>query len=247
MGANATTFVPSYTSGEVLTAANLSVTNSGIPVFANSTARTAAFGGTGEKVLAEGQFSYLEDTNVTSFWDGAAWQPVGTTPGLVCVKAETAFSAVTNVTADNVFTSSYTNYVLFVQASSSTNVAISLQLSVGGVAAATNYNRQILEASSTSVTASRSASQTSFAIGARSDSGSQSQPYQLFIFQPQLAAATHFTSVNPANNGAAFDQPYIGVIGGNHSTATAYDGIKLLVATGTMTGSYAIYGYSKTV
>ena len=76
MGANATTFVPSYTSGEVLTAANLSVTNSGIPVFADSTARTAAFGGTGEKVLAEGQYAYLESDNSTSFWDGSAWVAV---------------------------------------------------------------------------------------------------------------------------------------------------------------------------
>jgi hypothetical protein len=67
------------------------------------------------------------------------------------------------------------------------------------------------------------------------------------IFQPQLATQTSFTSVNAANNGASFDQPYIGVTSGNHTTATAYDGIKLLVSTGTMTGFYAIYGYSKTV
>ena len=49
MGANATTFVPAYVSGEVLTAADLTVTNSGIPVFADSTARDNSFGGTGEK------------------------------------------------------------------------------------------------------------------------------------------------------------------------------------------------------
>jgi hypothetical protein len=173
--------------------------------------------------------------------------PTGINSALVCVKAETAFSAVSSVTADNVFTSSYTNYVLFVQASSSANVSINLQLSVSGVAAATGYNLQKMEASSTSVTASRSTSQTSFAIGARSDSGSQSQPYQLFIFQPQLAAVTSFTDVNPSNNGTVFDQPYIGISTGNHQTTTAYDGIKLLVSSGTMTGNYAIYGYSKTV
>ena len=76
MGANATTFVPSYTSGEVLTAANLSVTNSGIPVFATTVTRDAAFGGTGEKTLAEGQFAYIEATNTTQYYDGAAWVPV---------------------------------------------------------------------------------------------------------------------------------------------------------------------------
>ena len=77
MGANATTFVPAYVSLEVLTAADLTVTNSGIPVFATTVTRDAAFGGTGEKVLAEGQFAYLEDTNTTQYYDGAAWKALG--------------------------------------------------------------------------------------------------------------------------------------------------------------------------
>jgi hypothetical protein len=76
MGANAVTTVPVYTAGEVLTAADLNITNSGIPVFADSTARTAAFGGTGEKVLAEGQYAYLESDNKTYFYDGSSWQAV---------------------------------------------------------------------------------------------------------------------------------------------------------------------------
>ena len=96
MGANATTFVPSYTSGEVLTAANLSVTNSGIPVFADSTARTAGFGGTGEKVLAEGQYAYLESDNSTSFYDGAAWQTIG--GGMTLLSTTTLSGASTAIT-----------------------------------------------------------------------------------------------------------------------------------------------------
>jgi hypothetical protein len=85
MGANAVTTVPVYTAGEVLTAADLNITNSGIPVFADSTARTAAFGGSGEKVLAEGQFAYLESDNTTYYYDGAAWQAVATTSAVSAV------------------------------------------------------------------------------------------------------------------------------------------------------------------
>ena len=77
MGANATTSVPGYTSGDVLTAANLNITNSGIPVFADAAARDAAFDGTGEKTLAEGQFAFLEDTNETQVYDGSIWSAVG--------------------------------------------------------------------------------------------------------------------------------------------------------------------------
>jgi hypothetical protein len=80
MGANAVTTVPVYTAGEVLTAADMNITNSGIPVFATSVTRDAAFGGAGEKTLAEGQFAYLEDSNTTQYYDGAAWQSVGASP-----------------------------------------------------------------------------------------------------------------------------------------------------------------------
>ena len=78
MGANAQTSVPTFTAGEILTAANMNISaRTGIPVFATSTTRDAAFGGTGEKTLAEGQFAYLEDSNTTQYYDGAAWQSVG--------------------------------------------------------------------------------------------------------------------------------------------------------------------------
>ena len=76
MGANATTTVPVYVAAEVLTAADLNITNSGIPVFATTVTRDAAFGGAGEKTLAEGQFAYIEATNTTQYYDGAAWQSV---------------------------------------------------------------------------------------------------------------------------------------------------------------------------
>ena len=72
MGANATTSVPVYVAAEVLTAADLNITNSGIPVFATTVTRDAAFGGAGEKTLAEGQFAYIEATDTTQYYDGAA-------------------------------------------------------------------------------------------------------------------------------------------------------------------------------
>jgi hypothetical protein len=75
--ANTQTSVPVFTSGQVLTAQQQNQINTGIPVFADSTARDAAFGGTGEKTLAEGQFAFLEDTDTTQYYDGSSWQAVG--------------------------------------------------------------------------------------------------------------------------------------------------------------------------
>ena len=78
MGVNAQTTVPTFTAGQVLTAAQLNNSaRTGVPVFADTTARDAGFGGTGEKVLAEGQLCYLEDSNIVQYYDGAAWATVG--------------------------------------------------------------------------------------------------------------------------------------------------------------------------
>lgn len=95
MGANAQTSVPDFTAGQVLTAAQMTEVNTGIPVFADSTARDAAFGGTGEKTLAEGQYAFLEDTNATQFYDGAAWQTIG---GMTLLSTTTLSGATTTVT-----------------------------------------------------------------------------------------------------------------------------------------------------
>lgn len=77
MGANAVTTVPVYTAGEVLTAADMNITNSGIPVFATTVTRDAAFGGAGEKTLAEGQFAYIEASDQTQFYNGTSWVALG--------------------------------------------------------------------------------------------------------------------------------------------------------------------------
>jgi len=77
MGLNAQTSVPVFTAGQVLTAQQQKEINTGIPVFATTTTRDAAFGGTGEKTLAEGQFAYIEATDTTQYYDGAAWQSIG--------------------------------------------------------------------------------------------------------------------------------------------------------------------------
>jgi hypothetical protein len=98
MGANAVTTVPVYVAGEVLTAADLNITNSGIPVFAGTTERDAAFGGTGEKTLAEGQFAYLESTNALQYYDSASWVAVGGS-GVLQVKSTAKTDTFTTTSA----------------------------------------------------------------------------------------------------------------------------------------------------
>jgi hypothetical protein len=73
--------VPLFAAAEVLTAANMNISaGTGIPVFATTVTRDAAFGGAGEKVLAEGQFAYIEASDELQYYDGANWVASGGTP-----------------------------------------------------------------------------------------------------------------------------------------------------------------------
>jgi hypothetical protein len=74
MGANAQTAVPVFTAGQILTAAQQTQINTGVPVFATGTTRDAAFGGAGEKTLAEGQLAYQESTKEIRWYSGTAWE-----------------------------------------------------------------------------------------------------------------------------------------------------------------------------
>jgi hypothetical protein len=244
MGANAQTSVPTFTAGEVLTAANMNISaRTGIPVFADATARDAAFGGTGEKTLAEGQFAYLESTNATQYYDGAAWQAVASVGGLVCVKAETAVSAAASATADSIFTSSYTNYLLLVNFTTSAD-QLCIRLRAGGVSTATGYNTQQLIVDDTTITGARVTSQVNIRI--QQSVGAESSSL-IHIFNPQLAIPTRLTMHTSLNNSNYTTGLNLNMRASNQSGSTAFDGIELLALTGTWTGNYAIYGYSKTV
>ena len=243
MGANAQTAVPAFTAGQVLTAAQQTQINTGIPVFATTITRDAAFGGTGEKTLAEGQFAYIEATDTTQYYDGAAWQSVGASSGLVCVKAETAFSAVTSATADSVFSSTYTNYLVICKFTTSTSNSMEMKLRAGGVSTSTNYSRQELYANTSSVVAAQSSAQTVYRIN---DTGGANQSVvYLDISGPNLAQTTpinaRYTLMQSGTNTFLFTS------GGTQNSSTQFDGIEFLCATGTISGNYAIYGYSKTV
>ena len=234
MGANATTFVPTYVASEVLTAADLNVTNSGVPVFATTVTRDAAFGGAGEKTLAEGQFAYIEASDTTQYYDGSTWQTLGATPGLKVVKAETAFTAVGSFTADSVFTSSYTNYLMIVNLTTVSGTG-TLQLRTGGVASTASYSYNTVFGSAGTLSNLYTSAGSSLSVGTVSNN----VIIPIEIYGPQLAAPTSFYA--KSHQGTSAGNQWL--ISASHNVSTAYDGIAMSFTTGT--GTYTIYGYGK--
>lgn len=98
MGLNAQTSVPTFTASQILTAQQQNWINTGIPVFATTTTRDAAFGGTGEKTLAQGQFCYLESTGKLQVYTGSAWANVGTQTNVATFTASGTWTVPAGVT-----------------------------------------------------------------------------------------------------------------------------------------------------
>jgi hypothetical protein len=236
MGANATTFVPSYTSGEVLTAANLSVTNSGIPVFATTVTRDAAFGGTGEKVLAEGQMAYIEATNTTQYYDGAAWQTLGAS-GMTLV-ASGSTSAASSLTLDGVFTSSYRNYKLFINGTGSADDNdFFLNFRTGGATnSAASYTRLTTSSAAAGVTRTALTGQTS--LKGILECGTTQMVFEANFYAPQVAIATGYIS----QGGAMSSSNYQRFTAATFTNTTQFDGVIFSPSAGTFTIEYRLYG-----
>jgi hypothetical protein len=241
MGANAVTTVPVYTAGEILTAADLNITNSGIPVFANSTDRDAAFGGSGEKVLAEGQYAYLESTNQTLYYDGASWLAVGTS-GLTYVGGATAPGSSSSMSINNVFSATYKNYLIVsnLYTSSASQQLLYAKMRLSGTDASTNYDYLIsYMTSGAGPTRDYGTGGTLGLFFGYCSNNAGGATATVTLANPAIASATSLTSISNSLGTGTYQ---ILVGGSTHTTATAYDGITFSVNGGNLTGDVRIYG-----
>jgi hypothetical protein len=237
MGANAVTSVPVYADGEVLEASRLNVTNSGIPVFATTTTRDAAFGGTGEKTLAEGQMAYIENvagSAAVQYYDGAAWATL-VTSGLTLISATTVGTGVATVTVSDVFSSTYDNYrIIYTGGVGSTNQFITLAI---GNANTAYYWSYIARTFGDLTDGARGDNDSKFGRVGYSTTGTNFLSCD--VFAPNLAKNTtiSYNYIATVTTGGA------GQGGGLLNNTTQYTSFTLTV-TGTLTGgTIRVYGY----
>lgn len=241
MGANAQTSVPVFTAGQILTAQQQTEINTGIPVFATTVTRDAAFGGTGEKVLAEGQMAYIEATNTTQYYDGAAWQTLG--PSGLTLVTKTSFTSTATWTLDNIFTSAYDNYridIVWTALTSTANFAV-FQMRVGGVAATgSNYGYAMAESNNGGLTSRYSATTTGMPV-LNNDSAN-------ILYSGTTFTILRATAAQPTIFLGQFVGIDSGIRGinatGYHAVLTAYDGIQIANGS-TASGTVYVYGLAK--
>ena len=236
MGANAVTTVPVYVAGEVLTAADMNITNSGIPVFATTVTRDAAFGGAGEKTLAEGQFAYIEATNTTQYYDGAAWQSVGVAPGLVLVKTQTIGTTVATVTVSDAFSATYDAYKIVITGGAASSANTELELSLG--ASVTGYYHSFIYTNYNNTVSAIGTANTTRWPYLGFAAGSNGLSLNIELQNPFLAKYTTFQSSQTRTDIAGSNV-------GTHQVATSYTSFIVKPNAGTLTGGeIRVYGYA---
>jgi hypothetical protein len=243
MGANAVTTVPVYTAGEVLTAADMNITNSGIPVFATTVTRDAAFGGTGEKTLAEGQFAYIEATNTTQYYDGSAWQSVGVAPGLVLITTATA-TAVSSLSINDCFSSTYAAYEIQIINTDSVGVnsAFKARLRVSATDTTTQYTTQRMFAYSTTVGAALDTAGTDEWYISDLDPTNKGYFAKMTLQNPNAATkTTGRISSSIIDNGGTLVLNENAVVQG---ATTQFTGITFITAGTSFTVTIRVYGYA---
>ena len=238
--ANTQTTVPLFVANQVLTAAQQNTSaGTGVPVFATTVTRDAAFGGS-NKALAEGQLCYIEASNVVQYYDGAAWATVGPS-GCDIVQASTAFTTSSTINVDNVFTTTYKMFLILVDITArSTSLQVFMKMRVGGVNSSAGYYLAQFGgnyASAAMIFGSRANNGTS-GWPITTSTASTSNPIVINISDPADVQSTNMSGTTPeVGNG------YNYFFGGNHQAVTAYDGFSFITSTGTISGSYSIFGY----
>ena len=238
MGANAQTAVPAFTAGQVLTAAQQTQINTGIPVFATTVTRDAAFDGAGEKVLAEGQFAYIEATNTTQYYDGAAWQPVGASSGLTLISTTTIGTTVSSVTVSSAFSSTYDSYKILVSGGSSSAFSV-LMLKFGSTA--TGYYAGYLATTYSTAAqvglSDNNAAQFTYPGGCNANGLTMTCD----VINPNLAKNTTIFGGYGALDTASSSRLYAGFL----NDTTQYTAFTIFPASGTLTGgTIKVYGFA---
>jgi len=145
-------------------------------------------------------------------------------------------------TVDNVFTSTYANYMMRVSVFGSVAEVMKMRMRVGGVASASGYYMSgvLISYAASSVTG---VNDTNAAFWSsrflHSDTGAATRSVcSMDVFGPQIVCNTAVSGLftDPRTNGSS------GPFSGFHNSNASYDGFEITAPTGTLTGSIRVYG-----
>jgi hypothetical protein len=226
-----------FTAGEVLAAADVNefLMDQVVQSFAGTAARGSAI-----PTPVTGMTTYLEDTKDLRVYDGSAYSsPFGMTH-----LRTTEFTAQSSVSIDNVFTSEFDNYKVYVTQINSNNAGFRTRLRTAAAADidSADYQVQELFVSGTTVSAIRFNNQNTFDNGGARSTG---QTFlEITITNPLQAQPTIMSSsiVDATASASTINTSFYGC---RFTATTAASGFRIFPGSGDMTGKVSVYGMRK--
>jgi len=235
-----TVTIPTNASVAYETGTTISLTNKGAGVVTVSPAGGVTLNNS--VTLPQHNTAYIQklDTNTWVMVTAPA-------PGLTFITSST-FSAVSSVSVNNCFTSTYDNYritLTFTAASTDLNVRLRLRAS-GSDNSTSNYDSQLLYVTGTTVTGQQNtgtSGNTQWGLFGGFESDQPTASHMIAdIVGPQLTSYTKLSGTAVVL-GTADGFTYNMLLGNMFKATTAFDGFSLLTSTGTISGTVRVYGY----
>ena len=156
-------------------------------------------------------------------------------------------SAVASQSLNNVFSTTYTNYLLTINLSArSASGDFFARLRVGGsdASGASDYKYAFLTRDTGSSSGSGQSNGTSaWRFGYSESADLIFNTGNFDIYQPFVADKTYFGANGPRSGGGT--TMAMETMAGVHMLSTSYDGITIYPTSGTITGTVSVYGYNK--
>jgi hypothetical protein len=227
-----------FTNGSVLQASELNenLMQQSTAVFSNAAARTAAI-----TSPVEGQLTYLEDVDLYESYNGSSW---GSPFGLTLISS-TAFSGVTSVNFNNVFSSTYRNYKVIIEdvVNATTTAALNFRMRNAGADrtdSTYSYSNQLTNLGSGALTNTSAASQAQGFFGG-SRTAAAVVRLSVDFFSPFVATSITDVVANGVAHVAAASNMTNSA--NRYGTLNSNDGFSLISASGNIEGRVTVYGY----
>jgi hypothetical protein len=228
-----------FTAGDVLIAGDVNnyLMDQTVMNFAGTAARNAAI-----PVPSTGMTTYIGTTGTAlipqiEFYTGSTWQ----TPYGITLLANVSFTAASSVIVDNVFNSTYQNYLIIFVANQNTATGYhTMRLRAAGTDNANGFYGGGVQNYSTSntLTSYRMNGGADYTIGSGTTSVG-SPAVEINVYAPNQAVLTRVSHKGMGDDSSGTYSHYLDTW---YNGATQFDGFKIVSSSGTITGSVRLYG-----
>ena len=168
---------------------------------------------------------------------------VGSGSGSVATQGTVSFSGASSVSVNDVFSTTYNNYLVQFVGTQSAAVGLTLRLRVSGADNTnSNYNNAGITYLSNNSTGTNLGAEnaTSFNLNT---GFTRTGSYNFNFFEPFSTQYTSYVLDSVTSDGVATVEARRSMSSGFFEATTSFTGFTLILASGTMTGTLRVYGY----